>query len=465
VLLRATLAIVLAATGALGASAPAEARAPSIAWVPCERDATAQCGTLSVPADWSRPGGPKIQVAVARRPATDPAARVGSLVFGPGGPGDSGVDRVVTGMGRFSAELRSRFDIVSFDPRGVGRSTPATCTAGILAGRPAPILTSQADFDRTVRFNQRLYADCRRQTGEALDHYDSRSAAHDLDALRAALGEKKLTFHGSSYGTLLGEMYAETYPHRVRAIVLESAMDHSAGTRGFLEPQARAVQDAFAEFADWCRSTPQCPLFGRDVRTVWRDLLGRAERGELGAVTPFDLRVTAFRAFYLPDWPDLADNLATAYAGGPLRAVQLPPVAFPVFCDDWNLPVRDYAGYAALLRRLAALSPDLGYPPAVFAATFCLGWPKPVANQQHRLRIADLSTPMLLLKSRHDPGTGDSWAATVARQAGRDAALVTYEGWGHGAYGRTPCTTSVVDRYLIDLTVPARGTTCPAAAP
>ncbi len=118
------------------------------------------------------------------------------------------------------------------------------------------------------------------------------------------------------------------------------------------------------------------------------------------------------------------------------------------------------------MRRLAELSPDMGYPPAVFAATFCLGWPKPIANPQHPLRIDGLSTPMLLLKSRHDPGTGDSWAANVARQAGpRNAVLVTYQGWGHGAYGRTPCTISVVDRYLIDLTVPAPGNTCTAPLP
>jgi len=462
VLLRTTLAIALVA-GVLGI--PAAAPPPSITWTPCARDATAQCGTLSVPADWGHPKGPRIDVAVARRLATDPAARVGSLVFGPGGPGDSGVDRITVGMDRFSPELRRRFDIVSFDPRGVGRSTPASCPPGLPATRPAPILADQGDFDATVRFNQRLYADCRRQTGELVDHYDTRSAAHDLDALRAALSERTLTFHGSSYGTLLGEMYAELFPRRVRAIVLESAMDHSAGTRGFLEPQARAVQDAFTEFAGWCQTTPECALYGHDVRTVWRELLARAERGELGTVTPWDMRVTAFRAFYLPNWRDLANNLATAYAGGPFRAVQLPPVPFPVFCGDWNLPVRDYRDYADMMRRLAELSPDMDYPPAVFAATFCLGWPKPIANAQHPLRIDGLSTPMLLLKSRHDPGTGDSWAANVARQAGRDAVLVTYEGWGHGAYGRTPCTISVVDRYLIDLTVPARGTTCPAPLP
>ena len=462
-LLKATLAATLVlATLAAPASASA-GPLPRLDWTPCTEDATAECGTLSVPADWAKPNGPRIDLKVARRIATGGAARVGSLVFGPGGPGDSGYQRILTGMSRFSAELRSRFDIVSFDPRGVGRSAPAACPPDLVAERPPPILTSQADFDATVAFNRRLYKAC----GD-VDHYDSVSAARDLDALRAALGERTLTFHGSSYGTLLGEMYAERFPHRVRAIVLESAMDHSVGTREFLEPQARAVQDSFEEFAAWCATAPDCALYGYDVRAVWADVLGKASRGELGVVTPWDVRVTAFRAFYLPDWRSLAANLRNAYETGTFAFVKLPPVAFPVFCGDWSLPVRDYAGYAALMRRLGELSPDTGYPPAVFAATLCLGWPKPAANPQHRLRIKGLQTPMLLLKSAHDPGTGDTWAANVARQAGpRNAVIVTYRGWGHGAYNpRTnPCATSVVDRYLIDLTVPAPGTTCPAITP
>jgi pimeloyl-ACP methyl ester carboxylesterase len=473
VLLRTMLAATLI-VGGLGAPASAGPSRPTIAWTPCPEDATAECGTLSVPADWAKPTGPRIDLKVARRLATDGAARVGSLVFGPGGPGDSGYQRILTGMSRFSADLRSRFDIVSFDPRGVGRSTRPACPPDVLAERPPPILTGQADFDATVAFNRRLYRAC----GD-VDHYDSVSAAHDLDALRAALGERTLTFHGSSYGTLLGEMYAERFPHRVRAIVLESAMDHSVGTREFLEPQARAVQDSFVEFAAWCSTAPDCALYGYDVRAVWADVLGKASRGELGVVTPWDVRVTAFRAFYQPDWRSLAANLRNAHENGTFAFVKLPPVAFPVFCGDWNLPVasfgdtstasvRDYAEYAALMRRLGELSPDTGYPPAVFAVTLCLGWPKPAANPRHRLRINGLATPMLLLKSAHDPGTGDTWAASVARQAGpRNAVIVTYQGWGHGAYNpRTnPCATSVVDRYLIDLTVPAPGTTCPAVTP
>ncbi|MFI0191092.1 alpha/beta fold hydrolase [Streptomyces sp. NPDC017082] len=175
-----------------------------------------------MPVDWARPGGPRLDSAVARRKATDPGARIGSVVFGPGGPGDSGVERVASGIGRFSPEVRRCFGIVSFDPRGVGGSNPVTCSGGILAERPSPELKSQADFDATLAYNRRLRADCRARTGPVFDHLDTAQTVRDVDALRAALGERKLAFHGSSYGTVLGAQYAESYPRRVRAMVLQA---------------------------------------------------------------------------------------------------------------------------------------------------------------------------------------------------------------------------------------------------
>jgi pimeloyl-ACP methyl ester carboxylesterase len=432
--------------------------------MPCAGDPTAQCGSLSVPVDWSRPHGPRFDLAVARRPATDPAARIGSLVFGPGGPGDSGVDRVVTGPGRFSAELRRKFDVVSFDPRGVGRSKPVVCSAELLAQRPAPVLASQADFDATLAFNRRLRADCRARTGPVFDHADTLSTVRDLDAIRAALGERTLTFHGSSYGTLLGEQYAEAFPGRVRAIVLESVVDHSVGTRAFLATQAVAGQDSFDEFVAWCGRTAGCALHGRDVRAVWADLLARADRGELGdrGATPFDLVVTAHRGFYGPGYADLARKLAAMSAGGPPQLVSLPPLVTAAFCADWSLPVRDYREYAAHLRRLAALAPDLRYPAAVFAVTACLG--TPVRNPQHRLEVRH-TPPLLLINSVHDPASGYNWATNVAGQLGDRAVLVRYDGWGHGVYTRSACTTEVVDRYLVAGVLPAPGTSCPAVEP
>ncbi|MFF3236434.1 alpha/beta hydrolase [Micromonospora sp. NPDC002931] len=461
------------------APAAAERPAPGIAWQPCAEDRTAECGTLSLPVDWDRPDGDRFTLHLARRVATDPAARIGSLVFGPGGPGDSGVRRIIAND-RFSDDLRRRFDIVSFDPRGIGRSNPVLCSAALLDRQPQ-VITDQARFDAALADNALLREDCRRRTGPLFDHVDTRSAARDLDAVRAALGEARLTFHGSSYGTLLGAQYAEEFPYRVRAVVLESVVDHSLGTRAFLDTQAATAQDSFDEFVAWCARTPSCALHGEDVRAVWAGLFPRAERGELAdpdrpgtALTPYGLSRLAQRKLYGPDWAGLARQIVALRATPP-APTELPAAAttgedgvrphpFAVFCADWHLPVRDHREYAAHLRRAARIAPDLRYPQSLLAIATCLGTPAPVANPQHRLRVRT-DVPLLLANTRYDPASGHNWATSVSRQLGRSGVLLTYEGWGHGNYTRSDCVRDAVDRYLISVDVPARDTSCPAVAP
>ncbi|MGW5577407.1 alpha/beta hydrolase [Micromonospora chokoriensis] len=471
------VAVALTATGLTPAS-PAAARpqpGPTIDWKPCAKDATAECGTLSLPVDWNRPRGERFDLEVARRVA-DPAAREGVLVFGPGGPGDSGVDRVVDGSSRFSADLRRRFDIVSFDPRGTGRSHPVICSRDLL-GRQPQVIADQAQFDATLANNALLRADCRARTGALYDHVDTTSAARDLDAVRAALGERQLTFHGSSYGTLLGQRYAELFPGRVRAMVLEAAMDHSLDTRDFLDTQAVTAEDAFDEFLAWCARSADCVLHGHDVRALWAGLHTRAERGTLtdpdrggAALAPFELSRLAHKQLYDTwRWPGLAEWIVRLGGVTTPRVTTLAneavaPYPFAVFCQDWNLPVRDYREYAELVRRSGQLAPDLRYPPALFALVTCLGAPTPVANPQHRLRVRT-DVPLLIAATVHDPASGYVWARTVARQLGRYGVLLTYQGWGHGSYTTSPCVEQIVDDYLIDLVVPARDASCPAVEP
>ncbi|MFJ6848931.1 alpha/beta hydrolase [Streptomyces sp. NPDC091271] len=454
---------------------------PHIEWKPCQEDASAECGPLSVPVDWSDPGGAHFDLQLARRKATDPGARVGSMVFGPGGPGDSGVNRITNAvnMGRFSDNLRSRFDIVSFDPRGVGLSNPILCSQKLLDRRPSPVMKSRAEFDATAKYNRALRADCRKNTENGLfDHVDTLSMVKDLDAVRAALGEKSLTFHGSSYGTLLGEQYAEEYPKRVRAVALEAVVDHSLGTREFLTTQAATLQDSFDEFVAWCERTESCALHGSDVRALWADLLERAERGELSddgrTLTPFDLNVEVMKRLYDPEWRRLGTLLrglaesepgATQAAGttGDGPAPALGENAFEIFCQDWSLPVSGYQGYARELRRVGRIAPDMKYPRSLMSVSACLGAPEP-DNPQHRLKVRG-SRPILLTNSIHDPASGYNWATNVAKQLGSDAVLHTYEGWGHGTYSSSPCAEETVDAYLISLTVPPRGARCPAVEP
>ncbi|TMR95620.1 alpha/beta fold hydrolase [Nonomuraea basaltis] len=465
-------------------AAATAASAGAISWSPCPEDPTAECGTLTVPIDWNKPRGETFDLALARRKATDPAARIGSLVINPGGPGGSGVTAVLQNWLGFTPEITSRFDVVGFDPRGVARSHPILCSLELAVQAPDPLsLKSQADFDALLAHNERYRQDCRARTGPLFDHVHTGNVIRDLDALRAALGDDKLTYYGVSYGTLIGQLYAERFPRRVRALALDSNMDHSLGTRRFLDTESWTSQDSFNEFVAWCDRTTSCALHGRDVRTVWRELLARAERGELHLpgdpevkLGKLDLIGQAFGAFYGPLYKELAEFLVALETGAQqANAILTPPAAkngqevindaSQVFCQDYLLPIRDYREYAAHLRRSAAIAPDMLVSAAAHPLTAaCLGTPAPNPNPQHRLRVD--GTPTLLLgNALHDPATAYPWAVNAALQIGREARLLTYEGWGHGIYGRGECPTVAIDRYLASLSVPSKGARCPAIPP
>ncbi|WP_433332117.1 alpha/beta hydrolase [Spirillospora sp. CA-294931] len=469
------MAVAAAVAVPLLAAPPAAASPSGLAWESCDNGA--QCAKLRLPVDWSRPGGPTFELSVARRAAT--GDRVGTLVFGPGGPGDSGVDRILETDGRWSKELHERFDIVSFDPRGVRRSEPVTCSTAMLGRRPSPLLKSQADFDATVAYNRRLDQDCGARSNGMVGNAHTLAMVKDLEALRAALGEEKISYHGSSYGTLLGEQYAEAYPHRIRAMVLESVVDHSKpGARAFLTGQAATAQDSFEQFVKWCEQTSSC---GADVRSVWRGLIARAERGQLAdpsdprkALAPENLVEVAFRRFYAPDWAELASTIAKLDASKPPSPdAPAPPAPKPppptredpfaaVFCADWSVPVRDYPEYARHLRRIKRIAPDMPYTRPLRGVAACLGSTRPVANPQHRLRVGEVP-PILLTNALHDPASSYRWATEVERQLGRKGVLLTYAGSGHGTY-RRPCVQRHIDRYLTTVKTPPRGSVCQAVS-
>ncbi|MFC7586245.1 alpha/beta fold hydrolase [Nonomuraea antimicrobica] len=465
-----------------GATTPASAQ--SIAWAPCAENTAVECGTLTVPVDYAKPDGEKFELALARRKATDPAARIGSLVINPGGPGGSGVEAVLGDWLGFSSELTSRFDVVGFDPRGVARSHPILCSLDLAVQAPDPLsIKSQADFEALLAHNERYRQDCRQRTGPLFDQVHTGNVVRDLDVLRAALGDDKLTYYGVSYGTLIGQLYAEQFPGRVRALTLDSNMDHSLGTRAFLDTESWTAQDSFNEFVAWCGKTASCALHGQDVRAVWRDLLARADRGELEVpgfpgvkLTKLHLIRQAFGAFYGPAFKELADFLEALAKGTPSEAKAiLTPLATSseqvindatqVFCQDYLLPIRDYREYERHIRRSAAIAPDMLISSAGHGTSVaCLGTSAPIPNPQHRLDVS--GTPTLLLgNALHDPATAYPWAVNAARQIGREARLLTYEGWGHGIYGRGECPTTAIDDYLVSLKVPAKGARCEAVPP
>jgi pimeloyl-ACP methyl ester carboxylesterase len=451
--------------------AAAAGRDAALTWTHCADDETAQCATLSVPVDWADPYSPRTSVAVARRLAADPRQRIGTLIVNPGGPGGSGVDFALGAAEFFSARLRARFDIIGFDPRGVGRSTPVTCAKSLVDGVPDPMITTAAGYAATVAYNRRLAADCRARTGPVFDHVDTLSVVRDLDALRAALGETTISFYGASYGTVLGAQYADRYPGRVRALALDSVLDHSAGVDDFLGIETAAAQDSFAEFTAWCARDESCAVRGRDIPALWSALMARAAAGTLA--DPYDpgrkltvsaLVAVAFSSFYDPQWYALGYYLKEATAPAARRVTPTAEHSFPaVFCSDWALPVAGYADLAGKLAAARERAPQmLASPLALQATVGCLGRPAP-ANPQGALHPA--TVPTLLINGRHDPATAYVWAQRVAAQLGPQAHLVTYEGWGHVVYSRSTCVNDMVDDYLIDLRTPLAGASCPGVPP
>ncbi|HKS49603.1 MAG TPA: alpha/beta hydrolase [Amycolatopsis sp.] len=475
-------------------------RPEPVDWQPCPEspgDPAVRCGALTLPIDWSDPGGPTFSLAVARRAATDPAARRGPLVINPGGPGGSGVDFTLEAQGHLSPGILKSFDIIGFDPRGVRRSNPVQCSAELAAQQPFLVPDTEAEYAALLSFNARFGADCRARTGPLFDHVDTLSVDRDIDAIRAALGERQISYFGISYGTLIGQEYAELFPDRIRAMVVDSNMDHSLGTEPFLLTEAATDEDSFREFIAWCDRDTSCALHGQDVAAVWTDLMRRADAGTLtvpGSSTKptwWDLTRSAISVLYGPNWSTLANEIAllstggsassltavgqAVFSGGPAHRFQpgggpqapaeLVPNPLAIFCEDWSLPVSGFGqlkryfdesrGVAPLLR-----TSTLGWS----ASVSCLGWPAKVNNPQHPLRVR-AGIPLLVLNAVHDPATPYAWALDAAFQLGSHGRLVTYQGWGHGAYGHSDCTAGTVDEYLIDRTLPAFGATCPAVPP
>ncbi|RZS37641.1 alpha/beta hydrolase family protein [Herbihabitans rhizosphaerae] len=467
-----TAVVAAIATGAAVLLAPAAAAqpAPGLAWQPCQDSRDVECASLTVPVNWSTVDSGTLQVAVARRKATS-ANRIGTLVYFPGGPGDSGVGRLLR-ESPLSPEITSRFDIVSFDPRGTSRSGALVCDPALTGSLPNVDPDTGARFADVLAYSEKLWASCRDKHGALIDNVDSVSVARDVDALRAALGEHKISLYGRSYGTLAQQMYAERFPDRVRAMVLDSVFDHNLGTRAMLESSTRAGEDAFDQFAAWCRRTPSCVLHGQDVGAVFDRLYERAGRGELHEpgeparlVTPFDLVASTRQPFSGPRWAEFAVRLKslTDGQGTPVPARPGKAELVTLFCNDNAISFRSEEQWRHQWRRLNRIAPHLRTHPVWQFASLCAGWTGAIPNPQHRPVITG-APPVLLLNSRHDPATGHEWARGVHRDIKRSV-LVTYDGSGHGVYERGACTTGVTDRYLLDGVLPPAGTHCPAADP
>ncbi|MEU7577325.1 alpha/beta fold hydrolase [Streptomyces sp. NPDC041068] len=452
-----------------------------ITWKACPADATegapkgAECGTVRVPVDWSSPDGEKIDVAVVRRQATRPDRRIGTLMFLPGGPGNSGVQNVAQTKEWGGAERR--FDVVSFDPRGVGLSGPVQCPAGPMAAvlkdrRPA---ATPGDFVRMKKRVTELAADCAKTSGAVARHTDAGSVSRDMDVIRAALGEDTISLYGHSYGTVYGQRYAAEHGDRVRAAVLDGVMDPGIGRRSFGVTGAKALEGAFDEFAKWCGRTRDCALGERDPWQVYERLAARAAEGKLrggGKDVPLtELDGTVDAMLLTPSWPAVAEYLDSLDSGkawetdeGDAPREKLLPGADLSVCADLNLRAPNAGAYLADQRAAREAAPRFGHSPnTVSYANLCQGVPAPSAKATERTEV---ETPLLLIGARHDNATPIDWARSAKKRLGDAATLVEVAGWGHAVKifnGGAEAETVV--RYLTDLDVPKSGTVIEGGTP
>jgi pimeloyl-ACP methyl ester carboxylesterase len=445
---------------------------------------TYECGTLPVPQDWADPdSGETFDISLVRVRSDDSESRIGSLIVNPGGPGASGVDAAVylslpTLVGGMPDEVIERFDIVGFDPRGVGRSSPIECFTDadldlMFGGEPDPV--DQAAFDDAVADSQRRTQACGEQYGESLGYFSTRQTAHDMDALRAAVGDEKITYLGYSYGTLLGAVYAHLYPQNIRAMVLDGAVDPQPTGEG--GGQAAGFERAFDNFADWCNSSPlECPL-GPDTRGT---VTAAIEQARVSPVPGGDGRdATAGWVFwavvsslYVRElWPQLGTAIADLEQGDPTGVFTLADVytgrdadgSYPNVFDantaincvdsDSDLTVEQVRADQEAMRQDYPL---FGAPLAV-SALDCVQWP--AEPDPYPVGAAEGAPPIVVIGTTGDPATPYESTARLADLLGTGV-VVTYEGEGHTVYPQEGCIDEAVNAYLFDLTPPAEGTTC-----
>lgn len=445
----------------------AVAGAPAVAgttWEPCGDNAF--CTTVTVPVDWAEPGGDRFGMAVARHPAT--REKRGTVVYLPAGPGSSGVDSVsdeqILGL-LLPRAVIEHFDVVSFDPRGVRRSSPVVCDSALVDTLDRPEPTDQASFEALLAAQAAVRADCRERTGPVFDHLDSTQVARDVDALRAALGEERVNLYALSYGTVVGQMYAERFPSRIRTMVLDGVFDHTVHSGQFAVAGALAGQESFDQFVRWCAADTSCVLHGTDVRARLAVLYDRAERGTLPdpddparSIDPSALTSRVVSPLTRPDLPAVATEIARL--GGEVPARQRTSTTpLPIFlqCADNRNDLRSYADLARQATRTRAVAPDLRTS-AFDLADLCIS--ARTTNPQRPLRVRDVP-PVMVLNSRYDAATPYQGARHVAAQL-PGSALVTYDGMGHGAATRSACTRDLVARYFTDTALPAPDTHCPA---
>ena len=489
------------------ATSPAEPEAAPIDWSDCddqiqplianqpgsERNLAFECGRTEVPISYDEPQGATLPLFLVRVVMAGQTERIGSLMVNPGGPGASGADAAIGLALTLPAEVLSRFDIVGFDPRGVGLSTPVECISDdmkerLVAAEPRP--TTEAQLDDAFTLAKEVADGCAEEYGDALGTFNTVDTARDMEQLRQSLGDEQLTYLGYSYGTTLGSTYAELFPDKTRALVLDAAVDPDTDPKTDAEASAKAFETGFDAFAANCVGLiAGCPI-GANPRQFVTDLLAQAgqtpipsseaaagaggEPAETRQATPGVVMTAIQAALYdTASWPQLAQGLAAAQRGDSAGLFSLADSYSGRLEDgtysnliDANLAINcadsDEKYEASEIRGLAA---DWGQKYPLFGAGSAVSLYTCSVWEADRTplpqRDAEGSAPILVVGNAGDPVTPLPGAEDLAEDLDSGVLLV-WQGQGHTAYPKTDCITAAVNVYLVNLTPPVDGLTCPA---
>ena len=453
-----------------------------------------QCARVQVPLDWANPQGPTISLAVVRFLVRRPAHRIGSLFVNFGGPGVPGVATLKAApLSELDSLTEGRFDLVSWDPRGTGESAHVRCFAdegsqerfwGSDWSVPTTVSASRRHVPKTRAFVKRCVA----LSGALLAHVSTADTVRDLDYLRGLVGDRQLTYLGVSYGTLIGQTYANMFPRRVRAMVLDGVVDPVAFTTSVQAVIANGVSDAdlvFAKLQSLCQSAgpARCALAGHgSVSARVRRLLSRLRRGPIPApsagpphrLSYGDLLIDLFARLGGPgQWPQLAEGLEQAASGDgsaletdfqqqrPSYQSALVSAA-ALQCADKPPPRQGPQAWQTVIGRLTRVSRIDGPVEGWWLWAPCASWPVASSDRYTGPWNASTPHPILAIGTRYDPQTPYANARRVARMLG-NAALLTYDGYGHTSENDpSACVKRAIKRYLVALAAPRHGTVCHA---
>ena len=464
-----------------------------LSWKSCHGNF--QCSVLKVPIDYKDESLGDFDIAVIRYRSPNQQDRIGSLVVNPGGPGVSGIEYALNAEYIVSPDVLERYDIVGFDPRGVGESSPITCLSDaeqdeVLAGDPKP--DNEGELVQMLTETQNFVDKCVAKTPN-LEHYSTFDAAHDMELLRQSLGDSKLNYLGFSYGTYLGTLYAQRFPNKVGRFVLDGAINPSMSIKEQSLVQAVAFDQALANFITDCPKHKECPLPLGATPQFFIDLFNKVSKQPLtlqsaqstgGSRLITEGLVVTGTASAMYDnesgWPMLRTAITQALKGDGTTFAQLADqyngrktdgtfidnqndANIIIDCLDWS-DNRSNETIRADVQKFSISAPVFG-PYIAYSGLTCNVLKTTlkrtrIVTDQNTAQIQRTATPVLIIGTTHDPATPYVWAQALSRYI-KGSHLITLQGEGHTGYGRgSACVDNAVDNYLINLEIPSKNRIC-----